>query len=82
MEAACLLISFQYTGSGTNVQSVFVVQGDEDKGNFESVPPHFPSILNAVNLEMIERPVLLDPPVKANEWEKTTVKCRVQGADC
>ena len=82
MEAACLLISFQYTGSGTNVQWVFVVQGDEDKGNFESVPPHFPSILNAVNLEMIERPVLLDPPVKANEWEKTTVKCRVQGADC
>ena len=68
-------------GSDTNVQWVFVVQADEDKGNFESVPPHFQSILNAVNLEMIERPALLHPPVKADDWERTTVKCRVQGAD-
>ena len=45
------------------------------------MPPHFQSILNAVNLEMIERPALLDPPVKADDWERTTVKCRVQGAD-
>ena len=75
------LIAFNYTGSGTNVQWVFVVQADEEKGNFDSVPSNFPSILNAVNLEMIERPALLDPPVTANDWEKTTVKCRVQGAD-
>ena len=47
------LVSFNYTGSRTNVQWVFVVQGDEEKGNFESVPSHFPLILNAVNLEMI-----------------------------
>ena len=33
------LVSFQYTGSGTNVQWVFVVQGDKDKGNIKSVPP-------------------------------------------
>ena len=71
------LVSFQYTGSGPNVQWVFVVQADEDKGNFESVPPHFQSILNAVNLEMIERPALLDPPVKADGWERTTVKAQI-----
>ena len=63
------------------MQWVFVVQGDKEKGNFESVPSNFPSILNAVNLEMIKRPELLDPPVKANQWERTTVKGRVHGAD-
>ena len=72
---------FKYTGSGTNEQWVFVVQAEEDKGNFDSVPPTFSAILNAVNLEMIERPELLDPPVTAEQWEKTTVSCRVQGAD-
>jgi hypothetical protein len=30
---------------------------------------------------MIERPEQLDPPVTAEQWEKTTVSCRVQGAD-
>ena len=34
-----------------------------------------------MNLEMIERPDLLNPPVTAGQWEKTTVSCRVQGAD-
>ena len=38
------LVSFHYTGSGTNVQWVFVVQGDEEKGIFESVPSNFPSV--------------------------------------
>ena len=48
------LVSFNYTGSGTNVQWAFIVQGDEEKGNFESVTSNLPSIRNAVNLEMIE----------------------------
>ena len=74
-------VVFSYTGCGTNVQWVFIVQADEDKGNFESVPSNFSAILNAVNLEMIERPQLLDPPVTADNWEKTIVCCRVQGAD-
>jgi len=74
-------VVFKHIGSGTNVQWVFVVQAEEDKGNFDSVPPTFSAILNAVNLEMIERPELLDPPVTAGQWEKTTVSCRVQGAD-
>ena len=56
-------VVFSYTGCGTNVQWVFIVQADEEKGNFESVPSNFSAILNAVNLEMIERPQLLDPPV-------------------
>ena len=30
---------------------------------------------------MIEHPELLEPSVKANEWEKTTVQFRVEGAD-
>ena len=74
-------VVFSYTGCGTNVQWVFIVQADEEKGNFDSVPSNFSAILNAVNLEMIERPHLLDPPVTADNWEKTTVCCRVQGAD-
>ena len=87
MEAACVfeeasgVFLKKYTGSGTNEQWVFVVQAEEDKGNFDSVPPTFSAILNAVNLEMIERPEQLDPPVTAEQWEKTTVSCRVQGAD-
>ena len=44
-------VLFQYTGSGTNVQWVFVVQNGESKGNCESVPTHFQSILNAVNIK-------------------------------
>ena len=47
-------VVFSYTGCGTNVQWVFIVQADEEKGNFESVPSTFSAILNAVNLEMIE----------------------------
>ena len=74
-------VVFKHIGSGTNVQWVFVVQAEDDKGNFDSVPPNFSAILNAVNLEMIERPDLLNPPVTAGVWEKTTVSCRVQGAD-
>ena len=63
------------------MQWVFVVQAEDDKGNFDSVPRNFSAILNAVNLEMIERPGMLNPPVTAAAWEKTTVSCRVQGAD-
>ena len=59
------MVTFQYMGSGTNVQWVFVVQDEEDATSFDCVPTHFATILNTVNLEMIERPALLDPPVKA-----------------
>ena len=74
-------VVFKHIGVGTNVQWVFVVQAEDDKGNFDGVPSNFAAILNAVNLEMIERPGLLNPPVTAAAWEKTTVSCRVQGAD-
>ena len=58
-------LTFKYVGSGTNVQWVFVVQDEEDARSFDCVPTHFATILKAVNLEMIERPALLDPPVLA-----------------
>ena len=73
MEAACVLEAASGVQTGTNVQWVFVVQAEDDKGNFDSVPPNFSAILNAVNLEMIERPDMLNPPVTAAAWEKTTV---------
>ena len=49
-------VVFSYTGCGTNVQWVFVVQADKEKGNFDSVPSNFSATLNTVNLEMIECP--------------------------
>ena len=32
-------------------------------------------MITGVNLEMMERPELLEPPVVAGEWEETTVTC-------
>ena len=51
-------VTFQYFGSGTNVQWVFVVQDEEDRQTYDCVPPQFSTIINAVNLEMIERPAV------------------------
>ena len=53
----------------------------EDAKTFESVPTQFSAILNAVNLEMIERPALLDPAVVPEEWEVTTITCRLSGKE-
>ena len=72
------MMTFQCIGSGTNVQWVFVVQDEEDATSFDCLPTHFASILNAVNLEMIERPALFDPTVMAEQWEATKVKCQWQ----
>ena len=72
---------FLVHGSGSNVQWVFVVQDEEDAITFDCFPTRFATILNAVNLEMIERPALLDPSVLAEQWEVTTVKCRMAGAE-
>ena len=56
-------------GAGTNVQWVFVAQAEEDAKTLESVPTHSSTILNAVNLEMIERPALLEPALVPENWE-------------
>ena len=62
-------------GYGTNVQWVFCVQAEDDTENFPCVPAYWHGIVNAANLEMFERPELLNPQVQANNWESTTVTC-------
>ena len=57
------MMTFQYMGSGTNVQWVL----EEDAKRLDCISSHFATILNAVNLEMIERPALLDPLVLAEQ---------------
>ena len=68
-------VSFQYVGSGTNMQWVCAVQTEEDTAKHPSVPRYFNGLLTGVNLEMMERPELLEPPIVAGEWEVTTVTC-------
>ena len=72
-------VVFQYMGQGTNMQWVFAVQTDEDRAVHPAVPIYFNGLITAVNLEMMhtERPELLDPPVIAEQWEETTVTCRM-----
>ena len=68
-------VSFQYMGYGTNMQWVYCVQTEEDKLLHAEVPQYFNGVITGVNLEMMERPELLEPPVVAGEWEETTVTC-------
>ena len=68
-------VSFQYIGYGTNMQWVYCVQTEEDKLLHAEVPPYFNGVITGVNLEMMERPELLESPVVAGKWEETTVTC-------
>ena len=68
-------VVFQYMGYGTNMQWVYCVQTEEDRAIHPAVPPYFNGLITGVNLEMMERPELLDPPVLAGQWEETTVTC-------
>ena len=70
-------VTFQYMGQGTNMQWVYAVQTEEDRAVHPAVPNSFNGLISAVNLEMMERPELLDPPVVAEKWEETTVTCRM-----
>ena len=47
----------------------------EDAQKFDKVPNDWHCILNAVNLEMIEHPEFLDPPVVAKGWQFMMVTC-------
>ena len=60
-------VTFQFMGGGMNVQWVFAVQTEDDAVKFSSGPNYWMGVLHAVNLEMIERPELLEPPVKNEE---------------
>ena len=71
------LVVFQYMGYGTNMQWVYAIQTDEDRAVHPAVPNYFNGLITAVNLEMMERPELLDPPVIAEQWEETTVTCKM-----
>ena len=51
------------------------MQTKEDAAKFSSVLSHWTGILNAVNLEMIKRPQLMDPPIQDEEWEVTKKPC-------
>ena len=75
------MVTFQHMGFGTNVYWVFMAKYEEDARTFNCVPTHFATILNAVNLEMTERPALFNPPVKAEQWEMMKVQCRLQGKE-
>jgi len=68
-------VSFQYMKYGTNMQCVYCVQTEEDKLLHAEVPTYFNGVITGVNLEMMERPELVEPPVVAGEWEETTVTC-------
>ena len=68
-------VPFQYMGSGTNMQWVYCVQAEEDKAEHTAVPQYANGWITGVNLEMMERPELLEPPVVAGEWEETKVTC-------
>ena len=65
-------VSFQYMGYGTNMQWVYCVQTEEGKLLHAEVPQYFTGVIFGVNLEMMERPELLEPPVVAGEWEETS----------
>ena len=52
-------VSFQYMGSGTNMQWVYCVQTEEDAAKHAEVPQYFNVLITGVNLEMMERPELL-----------------------
>jgi len=54
---------------------VSVLRSDRDRAKHPAVPPYFNGLITGVNLEMMERPELLDPPVLAGQWEETTVTC-------
>ena len=58
-------VSFQYMGSGTNMQWVYCVQTEADAAKRERVPQYFNGLITGVNLEMMERPKLLEPPILA-----------------
>ena len=66
-------VSFQYMGSGTNMQWVYCVSTEADAAKHPSVPQYFNGVITGVNLEMMERPELLEPPIVAGKWEETTV---------
>ena len=68
-------VSFQYVGSDTNMQWVYAVQTEEDAAKHPSVPRYFNGLFTGENLEMMECPELLKPPIVAGEWEVTTVTC-------
>ena len=70
-------VTFRYMGQGTNMQWVYAVQTEQDRAVHPAVPSSFNSLVSAVNLEMMERPELLDPPVLAEQWEETTVSCKM-----
>ena len=70
-------VVFQYMGYGTNMQWVYAIQTDEDRAVHPAVPNYFKGLIPAVNLEMMERPELLDPPVIAEQWEEMTVTCKM-----
>ena len=70
-------VIFQYMGYGTNMQWVYCVQTDEDRALHPAVPNYFNGVITGVNLEMMERPELLEPPVLAEQWEETTVTCKL-----
>ena len=63
-------VSFQYVGSGTNMQWVYAVQTEEDAAKHPSVPRYFNGLLTEVNLEMMERPELLEPPIVEGSGRK------------
>ena len=70
-------MTFQFLGSGTNVQWVFAVQTEEDAAKFPAVPDHWMNIFTGFNLQMIEHPAaeLTDPLVQAEKWEVTKGTC-------
>ena len=57
------------------MQWVYCVQAEEDKAEHAEVPQYIMGWITGVNLEMMERPELLEPPVVAGKWEETTVTC-------
>ena len=68
-------VTFQYMGSGTNMRWVYCVSTEADKAKHPIVPMYFNGVITAVNLEMMERPELLEPPIVAGKWEETKATC-------
>ena len=54
---------------------MYCVQTEEDAAKHAEVPQYFNVLITGVNLEMMERPELLEPRIVAEDWEETTVTC-------
>ena len=62
-------VVFQYMGYGTNIQWVYTIQTDEDRAVHPAVPNYFNGVITTVKT--------IEPPVLAEQWEETTVTCKL-----